>query len=57
MQDHGLRTVIRCLTIATEDAPPITIATERIMPGRPMYYLDKRIEQLTASIFVVETRP
>jgi hypothetical protein len=49
--------VIRCLTIATEDAPSVTIATELIMPGRPTHYLDEQLKHLTASLFGVETRP
>jgi hypothetical protein len=57
MQDHGLRTVIRCLTIAIQDAVALNIALERVMPGRPTHYLGKGIEQLTAPLFVVETRP
>jgi hypothetical protein len=51
------RTVIRCLTIATEDAPLITIALEHIMPGWPQRYLDEQIKQPTASPIGAEARP
>ena len=55
-------TVIRCLTIATEDAPPITIAPitialEHIMPGWPQRFLEEQIKRPTASLFGVEARP
>ena len=52
-----MQAIIRCLTIATEDAPPVTIATELIMPGRPTHYLDAQSTHLTVSLFGVETRP
>jgi hypothetical protein len=50
-------TVSRCLTIATEDAPRITIALEHIMPGWPQRYLDEQIKRPTAPLFGAETRP
>ena len=54
--------VIRCLTIAAEDAPPITIAPitialEHIMPGWPQRFLEEQIKRPTASLFAVEARP
>jgi len=49
--------VIRCLTIAAEDAPLITIALEHIMPGWPERYLDEQIKQPTASPIGAEARP
>jgi hypothetical protein len=49
--------VIRCLTIAAEDAPLITIALEHIMPGWPERYLDEQIKQPTASPVGAEVRP
>ena len=56
--DHpNSETVIRYLTIATEDAPPITIALEHIMPGWPQRYLDEQIKQPTASPIGAEARP
>ena len=54
---RGRHAVIRCLTIAREHAPPVTIATERIMPGRPTPYTDPQSEPLTASHLGLEARP
>jgi len=50
-------TVIRCLTIAIQDAKVLNIALERIMLGRSMHYLDEQIKQATASSFGAEARP
>jgi hypothetical protein len=50
-------TVIRCLTIAIEDAVALNIALELIMPGWPPRYLDEQIKQRTASPLRVEARP
>jgi hypothetical protein len=51
------KTVIRCLTIAIQDAVALNIALELIMPGRPWHYLDEPIKQPTTSPFGVEARP
>ena len=51
------RAVIRCLTIAIQDARVLNIALERIMLGRPMHYLDEQIKQAIASSFGAEARP
>jgi len=50
-------TVIGCLTIATDDAPPVTIATELIMPGGPKHHIDELNKPLTAYVVGVEARP
>src|SRR5271165_5471535 len=49
-----IRAVIRCLTIAIQDAVALNIALELIMPGRPPRYLNEQIKQPTASPFAVE---
>jgi hypothetical protein len=56
--DHpNSRTVIRCLTIAMEDARPITIALEHIMPGWSQRHLDEQIKHPTASPIGLEAHP
>jgi hypothetical protein len=50
-------TVIRCLTIAIQDAVALNIALELIMPGRPPQFLDEQIKQPTVSRFAVGARP
>ena len=54
---RGRHAVIRCLTIAREHAPPVTIATERIMPGRPTPHIDEQSEPMVASTIGMEARP
>jgi hypothetical protein len=49
-------TVIRCLTIAVEDAVALNIL-ELIMLGQRSRYLDEQIKQPTASPVGVEARP
>jgi hypothetical protein len=49
-------TVIRCLTIAIEDAVALNIL-ELIMPGQRSRYLDEQIKQPAGSPFEMEARP
>jgi hypothetical protein len=51
------KTVIRCLTIAIQDAAVLNIVSELTMPGRPTRHFNKHIKQPTASSFAAEARP
>jgi hypothetical protein len=51
------KTVIRCLTIAIQDAAVLNIVLELTMPGRPPRHFNKHIKQPMASSFSGEARP